>query len=441
MIREILLATAILSVSLPAAAAVRNVRDFGAKGDGRTHDTAAIQAAIDQSAAGDIVLLPRGGTFLAGTIRLKSDLVFRIEAGARLLGSRDDRDYPDLTPPTVNSQLHNCRKSLLYAEGVKNLVIEGDADAGVPADLRATGMIDGNGANNDAWNGPELSRPMAIFIALSSHVTLRHLQVVNAGMWTVVPFEDEDVLIDSLRVESTSGPTRDGIDIVDCSRVVVRNVDVNSEDDAICLKSGSAKGLHDVLVQDSIVRGSGVANALKFGTASVGPIENIRFENIRIDSVKQAAMAIESVDGSAISGLSFKHIRFRNAGTAFFILLGGRKGSPGIGSIRDVSFEDIEGETILNWGSAITGSRIGEETHALQGLRFANIRIQSKGGLKNTPSAPLEYAGQYPDPRMWGPLPAFGLYFRHVEGLTLDTTDVQGAPGDPRSAIVKDDAR
>jgi polygalacturonase len=102
---------------------VCNVRDQHAVGDGKTDDTHALQQTIDSCPAGGMVLLPSGGTFLSGTIRLKSNLTFRVEPGAKLLGTRDTTAYPDLNTPTVNTQLKQCAKALIYAEGVENIVI------------------------------------------------------------------------------------------------------------------------------------------------------------------------------------------------------------------------------------------------------------------------------------------------------------------------------
>lgn len=126
----------------------------------------------------------------------------------------------------------------------------------VRVNLTASGEIDGNGENNSEWNGPEATRPMAIFVALSKNVAIRYIQVVNSGMWSVVNFENENVVVQYVRVDSHSGPTRDGLDIVDSTHVLIDHCDINSENDSICLKSGSSKGLHDVRVQNSLIRNS-----------------------------------------------------------------------------------------------------------------------------------------------------------------------------------------
>ena len=424
-----------------------NALDFGAVGDGIVKDTQAIQNAIDHCTNGTVIL-PAGKTFLSGTLFLKSEVSFRIEPGAVLRGSRETSDYRDLRPDTKNSQLKNCRKALLYAVNVKNIVIDGGQSLNPTVDdvnEKNSGTIDGNGIDNPNWNGSEKTRPMAIFVALSENVTIQHVQVVNAGMWSVVGLENSNMLIESVKVDSHSGPTRDGIDIVDCSNVTIQNVWVNSEDDSICLKSGSTKGVHNVTVKNSTVAGSGVANALKLGTASSGSFDGIRFVGIHIESAKQAAMAVESVDGAAIHGVTFKDIQFKNVGSAFFILLGQRKGARKIGSIKNVFFQNIAGSTNLNWGSVISGAQIAGSKFPVSNIDFQDVSIvnQSLGDLKTIPANPAEYSGDYPDPRLYGPppLPAFGIFLRHVDGISFRASRIAKAPNDPRQEVITDDVR
>ena len=126
-----------LSLNAQAATTPRvcEVKSFGAKGDGKTKDTASIQAAIDScSATGGTVEL-KDGVFISGMITLKSNIDFKIDTDATLKGSQDDADYPDTHPATTNGQLINCNKTLIYAESAANLRIIG------------AGTIDGSGSN------------------------------------------------------------------------------------------------------------------------------------------------------------------------------------------------------------------------------------------------------------------------------------------------------
>jgi len=419
-----------------------DVTQYGAKGDGVTKDTVAIQNAINQCPLNGIVLFPKGKVFLSGTIYLKSHMTLRIEPGSILRGSRDDSDYPDLVPHITNTQLSNCKKALIYSENVQDVTIEGFTE-NLPETSKKPfhefGLIDGNGSFHDHWQGHESTRPMILFLTTSSQVTVRNIQLINSGMWTLVQFENDHVLIDHVKIDSTWWPNRDGIDIVDCHDVVIQNVEVNSQDDSICLKSGSQKGVKNLIVRNSVIKNSIVANAIKLGTASVGFFENLLFENINIEATRQAAMAVESVDGAHLKNIQFQNITFANVGSVFFVLLGERIGSPGIGSIEDLRFNNIKGSTNRNWGSVISGTKINNNTYSITNLVMSNIDITNTtlDNLKQIPNAPLEYDGQYPDPRMWETMPAYGIFLRHVINLKVSTTKFHSVQGDPRQEFIK----
>src|SRR5262249_51868534 len=156
----------------------------------------------------------------------------------------------------------------------------------------------------------------------------------------VVNMETDDLVIRNITVDSTHGGTRDGIDVVDGRHVLIEGCTVKSEDDSICLKSGVARGLDDVIVRNSHVLQSGVANGLKLGTASVGAFTNITFDGIDVRGVEKAAMAVESVDGAKIENVVFRNITFHDVGTPFLVLLGDRgiRAPRTVGSVNGLRF-------------------------------------------------------------------------------------------------------
>lgn len=409
---------------------------FGAKADGKTKDTVALQAAVDACAGKGGVVHLHDGSYLTGTIRLKSDLVIHIDPSAQILGTQDDADYPTQNPPTDNTQLLNCRKALLYAESVSNLTIEG------------TGAINGNG-NAPQWIGPstlhpEATRPMAFFAVKGKNVTLRDITLEHSAMWGLVNMEIDGLTIDHINVESVYSGNRDGIDVVDCHHVLIQNSTIHSEDDSICIKSGTRYGVDDVQVKNCTVS-SVIANALKFGTASYGSFSNVTFDTITVESADKAAMAVESVDGADISNIVYRNITFKDVGTPVFVLLGDRGGTPTddvhkIGTIDGVRFENITGSGMrYNWSSPISGLLKDGVTYPLKNLSFVNVQITNKGGLTAVPADPPEYAGQYPDPNLWGNMPAYGLFVRHAVGVTLTNSSPLLAGTDARAAIVQRD--
>jgi hypothetical protein len=412
-----------------------DVHDYGAVGDGTTLDTKALQAAIEACAGTGGTVLVHDGVFSTGMLQLRSALTLHIAAGATIRGTQTESDYPDLHPPTNNTNLTNCRKALLYAESVHDLTIEGG------------GTIDGNG-HSAQWilpraQNPEATRPMAIFTALSSNIAIHDVLVENSAMWTLVNLEAEHLTIRNVTIDSPApGPTRDGIDIVDCHHVLVENVTVTSEDDSICIKSGSTRGVDDVTIRNSHVVQSSVANGLKFGTASYGSFSNVTFENMTVENVDKAAMAVESVDGASVSNIAFNGITVHNVGTPFFVLLGDRGSTPTgaphkLGSIDSISFTSISGDASKHaWGSAISGTTLADGTRlALSNIRFSDVNLSYEGGVQSVPAAPPEYQGQYPDPNLWGDLPSFAFFFRHASSVTLTNVKTSAAPSDARPAI------
>lgn len=433
-------AAVLLSVGPRAQAAavpVCDVKAYGAKGDGTTKDTRAIQDAIDSCAQSGRAVVLHDGIFLSGMIRLRIGTHLTIAPSATLKGTQDDSDYPDLNAellglmPNGNSQFKNCHKALVYAGGGSDITIDGG------------GAIDGNG-NVAKWLGPsktnpESNRPMAIFIAHASAVMIRDISVRDAAMWAVVNMETDGLNIINVDVHSDLEGTRDGIDIVDCHSVTVAHCRVYSGDDSICLKSGSAHGVQGVTVRDSHVLHSTVANGLKLGTPSSGYFKNITFLNDTVEGVAQAAMAVETVGGGTIDNVVFQNIRF-NAGAAVYLVEAQQTPSATPGRVNRVVFENITGVQTKSWGSAVSGTEINGATYRPSDITFRNFHVTSAVALASVPPDPAEFLlKQYPDPQLWGDLPASGLYLRHLQGVVFDDFTMPGAPGDKRDAVVKRD--
>ena len=431
---------------------VCDARDFGARGDGRTKDTRALQAAIDACAATGGVVSLRDGTFLSGMISLRSNVTLRIAPSATLLGSQSAADYPDTHPPIQNSQLSNCRKALVYAEGVDNISIDGG------------GTIHGSARGVPDWNGNKIKealRPMAIFTVLSTRVTVQDLTVQDAATWAVVHMEVDHLVVRRLTVSTDLGPTHDGIDVVDGHDVLIEDCTVTSGDDSICLKSGSQKGVADVIVRRSRTRQSGVANGAKFGNASVGSFRRVLVEDVDIENAQAAAMAVESVDGARIEDVTFRRIRASNVGTPFFVLLGSRDRDPTrVGSIQGVAFEGIKASNLrYPWGSVVTGTTIGDRTFGLSDISFKDIDIVFKGAGSPAKPAPFtvdtfpEYGGpvagqpgksynRYPDAKFITGIdgkedtsyhaPGWALFLRHAAGVHFEGCKMSVSGADPR---------
>lgn len=421
-----------------APAPVFDPRDYGATGNGTTKDTAAIQKAVDAAAGtgGSVVL--KNGTFLSGSVTLKSDMTFFLDASATLLGSTDVADYPTETPDTGNTQLGNCQRALLYAADANNLVIDGG------------GTLDGQG---DSFSGVEATRPMLIWAVKSQNVAVQNLYLKKGAVWSLVSMESDHVLIRNVNVQS-DGITHDGIDVVDGTDITVDDCAVRSGDDAMCLKTGVRRGIDGMVVKNSLFGGSGTSggsNGIKFGTGTYGAFKNVVVQDDYVKEVQYAAMAVESRQGADVDGVSFQRIQFMNAGSAFFVYLAQQNVTaptgdvPKLGSMKNVSFTDVSGTT-TSWGnsphqgSLVTGHLYDSVAYPIQNLAFTRVNVTFDGGLGTVPAAPPEATpNQYPESNMFGDLPAWGYYLRHVNGVTFDACTSNVAAADARQKMVTSD--
>ena len=418
-----------------------DVRDYGAVGNGTTNDTAAIQNAINAcTGTGGSVLLTQG-TYLTGTLYLQSNMTFFIDTSANLKSSLNGADFPKQSPPTANNQLLNCRRALLYAVGVTQLKIDGG------------GTIDGSGTTGQTDGIPwttgslkEAERPITIWTVLSNHVTIQNIYIRLSAMWTVVPMETDHLLIKNLLLNVDIDPNRDGIDLVDCHHAVVQDCTVYSDDDSFCLKTGVRRGLDDVVIKDCFSAFTG-ANSYKFGTASYGGFTNVLIQDCYAKRATYAAMVLMSRNGADVNNINFSRIEFSTCGSAFFIFLGQQPGHPDgdvdkLGTLNNAHFTDIRGTTSARWGSLITGQVYDGDTYPISNLFFTDCNITFTGGRTSIPGNPPEWnSSQYPEANMFGDLPAWGYYLRHVDGVTFTrcTSALPSGSSDARPAIATND--
>ncbi|MFH1718927.1 MAG: glycoside hydrolase family 28 protein [Planctomycetota bacterium] len=411
-----------------AAEELYDVRDYGAKGDGKTMCTGSIQKAIDacSSAGGGTVYLPPGA-FLSGTIYMKTGVTLRLAAGSTLRGSTSLDDYPPTVPAFRSYTDNYTDKSLIYAENVERVAITG------------AGVIDGQGAS---FEGPYKVRPYMIRFIQCRDVTVKDVTIINSPMWVQHYLACDDVRITGITVKSLVNHNNDGIDIDSCRRVVISDCNITSGDDAIVLKSTSARVCSEVVVSNCVL--SSRCNALKMGTESNGGFQNIVITGCSIYDTRLAGVALEIVDGGTMDRVVVSNITMNNVGAPIFIRLGNRARlfkqdmeKPGIGAIRNVTISNIEATGANPTGCAISGL----PGAAIENLTLSNVRLSFEGGGTNADAARAipEKPEDYPEYSMFGKLPAYALFCRHVKGLKLLNVQLQLAKSDQRHAVVLED--
>ncbi|HJQ82658.1 MAG TPA: glycosyl hydrolase family 28 protein [Candidatus Binatia bacterium] len=413
--------------------AVFDVRRFGAVGNGRTKCTRVLQHALDAAhrAGGGTVVFP-AGDWLTGTLHLRSRVALELAPGATLVASRDDDDFaPRDDPPFATGsdvETIDFAHALLAGHDLEHVTIAG------------RGTID---MNRSRRFGP---KPIAL--KRCRFVTVAGIAIVHSPNYCVSLGGCEDVLVDGVTIREAYS---DGIDPDCCRRVRIANCDVEADDDALCLKAslllGARAATEDVLVANCRLKSP--SNCFKLGTESTGDFRQVVLANCVFsgrrpthrdvsDAVEGGGIAILSVDGGTIDGVSVSNVVMEGVDAPLFVRLGNRgRDQPRRipGKLRNVSLSGI-----VATGATGTGSIAGLVAHPVEGITLANVRISTAadGGPARGLAVP-EREDDYPKVTMYGALPAFGLYVRHARDVVLRDVALAAEGSDARPALVADD--
>ncbi len=437
-----------------------NILDFGAKGDGISLNTQSIQSAIDAAHKneGGRVVIP-AGSFLTGALQLKSDVEIHLEKNALMLGSTNPEHYYKL----------KRWKALILADDEDNIAITGPGQINGQGrqlalhidSLFYAGQIDSSQYNFVEKRPKYYLRPQLIEFVNCNNIKIKNVTLRNAACWVQTYDRCRNIIMDSVRTESDAYWNNDGIDIQDCINVRITNCFVNSADDGICLKSQSSKHLCDsIYIANCTVRSS--ASAVKFGTVSHGGFKNVVIKNIKVYDTFRSAIAIECVDGAVLENILIDSLTATNTGNALFIRLAERSKKEKMGILRnvtiknvkvEVAFErpdydyEIRGPALPFFHNTFPSSITGIPGYPVQNVRLENIEIVYPGrgnsGLANAPISRLdqvpEKISDYPEFSMFGELPAWGFYVRHMDGLTMKNIKLSIKEADYRPALIFDD--
>ncbi|NAS10735.1 glycoside hydrolase family 28 protein [Poritiphilus flavus] len=429
-----------------------DVKDFGAKGDGFTDDTQAIQTAIDSASARHKKLIFSEGQYLTGMIWLRSNLEIELQQGATWKAIPELARYPEIQSGADLSQKGGytmSRRVFIWGDNVENVVLSGNGTIYPNGDKHhAFPMMEENGAK----------RPYGIYFRNSTNILIQNLHLRNSAFWMIRFYLCTDIRIDGVDIYNHANTNNDGIDIVDCHRVVISNCVIDSSDDALCLKTEAPFGTAEVVINNCIL--SSTASALKFGTGSFGFFKRITASNIVIRPTRAekiihnlqvaegiTGIGIMSVDGADIEDLTFSNVTIDGTLAPIFIRLNQRhkvthqeyadvKISPG--TIRNISFSNITASR----SGPIAANISGYPGHDVEGISFDNVRLsygRASTKAKAAEKVPENDRG-YPNPMMFGvDLPSYGLYLRHARNIYLNNVSLVPAKGDPRPPIYLED--
>lgn len=430
---------------------------FGIKSDGVTLNTRSIQFAIDYIAKeGGGRLVFYVGRYLTGSIHMRSNVSIHLNEGAILVGSLNPFDYDK-----------NGWTALIFARDAKNFAITGK------------GVIDGQGRelafkvvdviqkglvkDGFRFDRPEAdARAVILYFFNCENVTMRSVTIRNSASWVQIYEQSKDIVLDSLHVDSKAYWNNDGIDIVDCEKVKITNCFVDSDDDGICIKSHTpGKRNNDIEIRNNTVRSS--ANGIKFGTATLGGFSNIRIINNKVFDTYRSAVTLAAVDGGYVENILVDSLYATTTGNAIFLRIGERRAGFK-GRMENITISNMYCEVPLakpDAGYEYEGPYedmprnispagiVGLADAKIKNITLTNVTIKypgggnplfSKVGIDELSKVPEKITG-YPEFSMFGELPAWGLYVRHAQNLTINNLVLIADKKDYRPAVVLDDVQ
>jgi polygalacturonase len=459
------LATPEAGVAATPPAGARNVfpvTEFGAQADGKNIDSPAINKAIAAAAeaGGGMVVFP-AGSYLCYSIHLRSKVALVFTPGTVLVaadssaGGSYDAAEPNEPWEAYQDFGHNhWQNSLIWGEDLENISILG------PGLIWGKGLSSGRDRELPKAETPGVGNK-SVSLKNCRNVLLRDFSILHGGHFAVLATGVDNLTIDHLTIDTN----RDGIDIDCCRNVRVTNCSINSPwDDAIVPKSsfalGYARPTEMVTISDCLVTGNFAEGTLldgtckpfpadtdvprigriKLGTESNGGFKNITIANCVFDGCH--GLALETEDGAVLEDVAVTNITMRHIfGSPIFLRLGSRMRGPAgvpVGKLHRVLISNV----VCSHATAAVSSIIsGIPGHVVTDVKLQNIVIQHEGGGTPEMAAlqPPENEAKYPDPEMFGTMPAQGFFIRHVKDLEMRDVEIMAHKPDARPAFALHD--
>ncbi|HMG86716.1 MAG TPA: glycoside hydrolase family 28 protein [Terracidiphilus sp.] len=360
-------------------------RTYGAKGNGVTKDTAAIQKAIDVCArgGGGIVSLD-AGTYLSSPIILKNKVTLHLDKGATLLGSSNHEDYP----PQIEFHLPDLQP-LVSATNANDVAITGD---GVIDGAGESWWLEARSLKDHGILGNGHPRPKLIIFDHCKHVLVEGITVQNSPMWQVVPYYSDDVTIRNIRVLAPpNSPNTDAVDPFSSSHVRIDHVYADVGDDDIAIKSGPINSpgpddpSRDIFITDcTFMHGHG----LSIGSEIAGGVRNIRAERIHFEGTDNGIRIKSNRDrGNDVGDLFFRDIEMKDVENALIIseyypkILPSEEEAAQPITRLTPHFHNITLENVIATGSESAGVIVGLPEAPIAGVIMHNVKISARKGL------------------------------------------------------------
>jgi polygalacturonase len=466
-----LAASAQSGADVQTAIGIFDVRKFGATGDGKSLDTDAVNRAIEAAATagGGVVVFP-AGSYLCFSIRLKSQVHLHLEQGSTIVAATSPKPgettgynggvYDAAEPKTewdaFQDYGHNhWHNSLIWGEDIHDFSITG------------TGLIWGKGLSRGHFRPGDLAPyaaeqagvgNKAIALKNCRNAVLRDFSMLKGGHFCLLLTGVDNLTIDNLKIDTD----RDGMDIDCCQNVRVSNCTVNSPwDDGICPKSsyalGYARATRNLTITNCFVTGcyelgtvlDGTfkkfapdfrvprTGRIKCGTESNGGFINVTISNCVFEGCQ--GYALETVDGALLEDFTIANTTMRDlvSGPIFMRLgarLRGPKDTTKVGTLKRILISNLE---CYNAPLLVSSILSGIPGHAIEDVKLSNVYIETVGGATAEAALvqPPEFENKYPEPGMFGAMPASGFFLRHVRNLEMSHVEIANSTPDARPAF------
>jgi polygalacturonase len=362
------------SATLLSAQNICNVLDYGAKGDGKTKDTSAIQKAIDVCAAkgNGTVRLPENRKYLSAPLLLRSNITLEIANGSVLLASQDHADFQEKVEFNQPG-----RQPFLSANEAINIVVTGG------------GVIDGQGESWWLHREEGYTRPRLVVFDHCRHVRMENITVQNSAMWQIVPYYSDDLIFRNMKVLApTTSHNTDGIDPFSSSHVVIDHVLIDTGDDNVAIKSGQPNSpgpdapSHDITITDcTFLNGHG----LSIGSEIAGGVQNVRVERVHFKGTGTGVRIKSNRDrGNDIGNFSYKDLVMEDVRTPILISEFYPRIPPSIEkepvTRLTPHFHDITIENVKATGAKEAMVVVGLPESPILNLKLTNVQISSQKG-------------------------------------------------------------
>ena len=435
-----------------------SVTDYGAKGDGVYENARSIQKAIDTAseAGGGVVLFP-AGEYRTATLFLKDNVTLRLEKDATIKGTPDYSLYPaDIEPVYETFLLRKDRyapRVLIVALEKENVAIEGE------------GTIDGNGEYPDLKKKKRLDSINLIRFIKCRNVRVEgtgsldnKLLITNAAHWALQPIGVDGLIVRNVHIHNYGGETPDALPICDSRNVLVEDCRVESDDDAMTLKSGTP----EMVIENVTVKNSTFISRVcgfKIGPQTFGGFKNIHITGCHFEGATKPpgtkydphnGVFINIGNGGTIDGVLVEDCTMTNIPSSLSVFLGsisqdywktywpGKPEATELGTIKNITFRNITAKDMGTFGIMLEG----RSDSKIQNVVFDNVQIASKGGGKVQP-VPEEKPHDYPNLIYLfdGNVSTWGMFMRHVDGITFKDVYLWTEKDDPRPDLYTEDVQ